>query len=786
MKRPLCCFALSLAILIGIFQFMPSVFQLTLCIASGVAVLFTILILKPKFIRKLIFIVLFAVFVSSGLLFTWNHCYIEPVSYFHERPSNVTGYITDLESETDYGYTYIFKSERIESGGVEYTRPFKIVLFTNDKLSAKPYERVTVSVMTKLPDEASYARDMDTRAYYKSKGVYLQASLKSELLMESSGEMAGSGLMRFALSLKEHTVDALFSSDKISYENAALSSAVTTNYKGRLSSEQKDVFAAAGLSHMLAASGMHLSILAFAILRLFGTVRIPRKISLTLCLAAVIIFSAIAGFSVSIVRAAVMFFVMALSSMLDESYDAYTSLALACAAILIHDPFAIGDAGFILSAVSTLGILLFARPLQNTLLIKRDGRVWSIVNYFIGILCITLSATAASLPFNMVIFGGISLVSPVTNILVVWLLPLMFVLCALIAVFSQFGISVIFESVLDFICRYITNVSSSLIWHPVSYAVTEGFPYYIWMAYAASVVIICAASKSIRRASAVCLVLASFICTNLFTGAYAPHYDDTGLRLTVMDAGQGQCVILQSRDKNIMIDCGTSSSGYDIGRIASEYMKKNRITNLDAVILSHYHDDHANGVGYIIANVKTKAVLMPDVSDDEGMKREIYDIAKKRNIDIIDVDSDMSIDIGGSVINIYANQMYGFDGLERSDANEKNIAVHIDFGESDILVQGDLSGEDECYLSEIHALECDVLVAAHHGSKYSTYDDFLYDVTPHIAVISSGADNSYGHPAPETLDRLSLLGTKVFRTDECGNVIIDTKGDGEFTVFTKK
>ncbi|MBR2742737.1 MAG: DNA internalization-related competence protein ComEC/Rec2 [Clostridia bacterium] len=790
MRRPLCLFAAALSLSLAVMQFASSRVALAVCAVCAAAVLFIVLFLRRDAVTRPAFIVVFALFFAAGLIFIWTHSYIEPVYRFDERPSHITGYITDLESKTAHGYKYTLRCERIESGGEALARPFDIELYTNEPISAKPYERIRLAAIPTVPDTADSDRDMDTRAYLRSKGIYLTASLKSQLLMTKTGETCGSAFLRGALALKSHIIDTLFSNGKLSYENAALAAAVTTNYKGRLSSAQKAAFSSTGLSHVLAASGMHLSILVFGVLLLFRMIGVRRRYALLLSLAAVVGFAAVAGFSVSVVRSGVMFFVMAIALAAGKSYDSYTALACAATAILFHNPFAIGDAGFILSAVSTLGILLFYRPLHNTLTIKRRGAFFAVINYFLGLICVTLAATSLAVPFTMFIFGGVSLVAPLSNILVVPLIPVIFILCALTAIFSATPAGAFFAMLIEPVCSYILAVVGTLSQWSFSYLATRGEQYYIWVAFAAAAAIICASSGGrIKRSSAVCIILASLLFTGLYTGPAAPPKTyDTGFRLTVLDVGQGQCALLEGGGRVFVLDCGTSSYGYDAGEAASEYLKRNGVNHIDAVILSHYHDDHANGVARLISDIKTDMLIVPEWGDDDGVKESLEMCARESGADVLGVAHDSQVDAGELTLRIYADHMYDITGEGGGDynANEKNLSIYIECGESSALIEGDMPGEDEGYLSQTRDMDTDVLLAAHHGSKYSSYPDFLNAATPNIAVISVGADNYYGHPSDETLGRLTGMGAHVFRTDTDGTVVIDTAGDGVFTVYHSK
>ncbi len=790
MRRPLLLFAFSLALSLAVLQFAPPAVSLFVCAACAAASLVIILFFKKAAIGRPYFIILFALFFSGGLLYLWGHAYIEPVYYFDGRPSHITGYICDLESKTNYGYKYTLKCETIESGGVSYSRPFDVALYTNAPLKAKPYERITLTAVTSLPREADEGRDMDTRAFLRSKGVYLEAALKSERLLKETGEVCGNAFLRGALDLKRHVTDSLLKDGVMSPENAALAAAVTTNYKGRLSQHQKEVFASVGLSHMTAASGMHLSILVFSVLLLFRMAGVRRKYALIAALCVVVGFAAVAGFSVSVVRAGVMFFVMSLAFIFGRSYDSYTSLGLAAVCILFQNPYAIGDAGFVLSASSTLGILLFSGKLARVLTIKKKGAFFAVLNYLLGIICVTLSATALSAPFSMFIFGGLSLAAPVSNLLAAPLLPVIFVLTALSAALYTTPAAHIVLYMLDGVCTYISGMSGALSRLPYAYLATKGDEYYIWLAFAAAVVMTAYASwGKIKARHAVCMILSSLLFVGVFAGpAVPPRESDEGFRLTALYVGQGQCLILESEDKTFVFDCGTSTYGEDAGQTAAEYLKRNGTRRIDALVLSHYHDDHANGAARLMSNIKTDMLVIPAWGDDEGVMEGLVRTADELGTDVYTVAGDCTLSAGGLALHIYADYMYdrGEDEAKDYNANEKNLAVLAQYGESRALIEGDITGEDEGYLSETEDMETDVLVAAHHGSKYSSYADFLNIATPDIAVISAGRGNSYGHPSEETLDRFERLGAQVWRTDTDGNVVIDTRGDGNFSVYQRK
>ncbi len=785
MKRPLFCFAICFSISLAILQYASGGLLLIVGATSALAAV-AAAVFFPRLICRLPFAAVLAVVLSCGLLFMWSYCTISPLKYFDDRPAQVTGYLTDLETNTKYGFKYTMRAESLKSGEETYSEPFKIVIYTNEPISnAQPCERITLDMILSLPDTAEYEGDFDSRKYLRSKGIYLEGTLKSELLLENSHKQCGTLLERSAYKIKRYATDTLFSSKQLSYDNAALTCAITMNYKGRLSNVQRASFAAIGLSHIAAASGMHVSILAFGVLLLLHMLKVRKKYSMTICVAAIVMFAAVAGFSVSIIRSGVMFLIMALAYIFDRSYDSYTSLGFACILILVQNPYAIDDVGFILSATSTLGILTFDRPLRKALIIRRDGISFGILNYFLGLISLTLAATALSVPFNMFIFGGLSLISPLSNVLVVPLLPVIFILFLIICMTAPFSIDAPFAYLLNTVCDYISSVSGALAELPMSYLITDDKMYVIWLAFAIAVVMICYASKNrIPRTGAVCLILVSFLCVGAVAGDKLPERDSEGFRLIVMDVGQGQCALLLSGDYNIMIDCGSSSSNRDVGLEIPMFLKRNGIYSIDALIVSHYHDDHTNAARQVMSQIKVKQLFMPDIDDGSAVKSALAEAASAKGCKITNVDRNMAIDTGEAKITLITDCMYR--PIVTSDANENNLVVRADYNDTSALIMGDLEEEDEGYLTECGFAECDVLLVAHHGSSTSSCEYFLNCATPELSVISVGRDNSYGHPTEDTLERLSKYSAAVFRTDTDGSVVIDASDGGKLKCTLKK
>lgn len=232
-------------------------------------------------------------------------------------------------------------------------------------------------------------------------------------------------------------------------------------------------------------------------------------------------------------------------------------------------------------------------------------------------------------------------------------------------------------------------------------------------------------------------------------------------RITVLDVGQGQCILLQSEGRNYLVDCGSYSESYAADRAAGMLLSQG-ITRLDGVILTHFDSDHAGGVAYLLTRVSADYLFLPDCPDEDETSQALYSYTEGA---VQTVMKDMVVSFGNTKISIIPSKT-------ASSNNESGLAILFQTKNCDILITGDRSEKGELELIEHMTLpELEVLIVGHHGSKTSTCRELLIKTSPEIAIISVGADNSYGHPADEVLQRLEKFGCKIYRTDLSGTII---------------
>lgn len=241
-----------------------------------------------------------------------------------------------------------------------------------------------------------------------------------------------------------------------------------------------------------------------------------------------------------------------------------------------------------------------------------------------------------------------------------------------------------------------------------------------------------------------------------------------------VDVGQGDCTLITYNGDSVLIDAGPVSAG----EAAAEYVK-NYVDEIDYFIITHPHEDHMGGAADIFDNIEVANVIMPEKEVDTRFYQNAMERIEEQNINVIYSEAHAVYDTGNIKITI-------IDSLNPDDDNLNNLSIiaRIDVGSTSIMTTGDAEVEAEMQVVENYTsitgsalydrsiLDCDILQVGHHGSSTSSTSEFLDLVTPGVAVISCGVDNSYGHPHQETLDLFAQYGFEVHRTDLSGTIVL--------------
>lgn len=244
------------------------------------------------------------------------------------------------------------------------------------------------------------------------------------------------------------------------------------------------------------------------------------------------------------------------------------------------------------------------------------------------------------------------------------------------------------------------------------------------------------------------------------------------LFLTMVDVGQADGFFLEQNGKTAVIDCGTVSTGKDM----VEYLKQQGVTRLDYVIGTHPHEDHMGGMYEIITNFEVGTIVIPEVTQNDitskwyaKLMKEIKDA--KHTVDYPEV---------GEIYTLGDTKMevLGPEEEPESNINNYSIVMKITFGTMDILMTGDAETDlEEEIIASGANLDAEILKVGHHGSDTSSSNEFLDAVNPEYALISTKVGNKYEHPIKSVMENLRERDIEVYRTDECGTVVLTITSD---------
>ena len=743
--RRLAAFTASFALGIYLAQYLLPAEHL-FPLAAGCFAAACLALLLPGLWRKRALLIGTGLALALGWNWLYGYAVRDPLVGLSGRSGTASMALLEYAVPTDYGAKVTVKLEGYPLGKVVYYGG-------EDLLDLRPGQTVTAQV--KFQDAARLREDTITN--FTSQGVFLLAYQRGEDAVYGEGS-AGSPRWwpaRAARAMQDHVAE-LFDGDE-----AAFLSAILTGDTSGLSEEARSDLSEAGLSHILAVSGMHCGFLLTLILLVTGRHR--RRLLAALALPILVFYTILTGASPSVVRACIMVLFVLAAPLFQRDSDPPTTLSAALFLILLANPFAAASISLQLSFGAMAGLLWLTPRIQDLLLGEKSrGRVYRLLA---SSLSATVGAMVFTVPLCAVYFGSLVLISPVSNLLCLTASSAVFMLglLAVLASFLWLPLGAVIGFLPALLTKYIlwtSGVLASLPYHAV-YLTNPYLKYWLVFLYGLFAAAYFLRPRA-RRKYAVATVLAAMsLAVTVWLGA--PHYTRSGLDAYVLDVGQGESVLLSSGGQFALVDCGSRNSWYDAGGIAADHLATMGCGTLDYLILTHYDYDHVSGVTELLARTRVDTLLLPDVADDAGMRLQVELAARDHGADIRYVRTETALPLGRSSLTIYP------PGDVKGD-NEQCLAILCTYGDYDLLITGDMNMAAERQLiAEYDLPDIEALVVGHHGSKSSTSEELLEAVTPEVGIISVG-DNSYGHPTEDALRRLVLADVDICRTDKQGTV----------------
>lgn len=629
--------------------------------------------------------------------------------------------------------------------------------------------------------------EFDAAQYYEIRGYLF--SLKTVRIEWQGGKRDRLGKALYEI----RRSGAVLFRQLLGEEDGAVASAMVLGIKKGMDPEQKELYRDAGIAHLLAISGLHVTMLGAAFQKLLEAIRLPRHVTALLAAAFVFCYGQMTGMSVSTLRAMILFFLMLAAGLLGRTADPLTGLAVAACVILLPNPQYLKDAGFQLSFSAVAGAVVLVPVLQERGLTggeKEHSRKEKILCRAWKNMTASLGITLATLPvllFHYYKWNPWSVIAnlaaiPLMGVLLPWLLvlaaggtvlhflPGAMPVLKLLALPAR-GIFLLYRM----LCHMILQLPGS--------SLHTGMPKGWQIAlYCIGLLLLILWGRKICPALRLPLAV-------LLTAVFLIRLPGP-LQITMLDVGQGECVCLETPKHHFyLIDAGSTSN-----RSAGKYqmipfLEYSRADRLEAIFITHWDEDHVNGLEEILEwaqkeRISVGRLLLPQTELWDEELQSLLGLAERYGILVERIRAETVMKDG----ELSLTCLHPYAGETVTDRNASSLVLKLEANSFRALFTGDLEAEGEEWLVRSYGsrmLKADVLDAGHHGAANATGENFLRAVSPGAVLISCGKNNSYGHPAKETLKRIDGQQAACFVTADCGAVTVRAEKEG-FRVRTFK
>ena len=569
-------------------------------------------------------------------------------------------------------------------------------------------------------------------------------------------------------------------------KDAPVFEAIVLGEKTGLDSEIRMRYQLAGIVHILAISGLHISILGMGLYKLIKRVGFGIWPAGIFSLAVMLQYGMMTGGSVSTLRAITMFLIAMGARITGRIYDMPSAVSVTAMMILAESPAYLLDSGFLLSFGCVLGICVASERICALAGAKRKGT---------KVFCESVALWLVTLPVMLKFFGEASLAGLVLNLAV---LPSVGVVlaggvAAMILGFVSIptGRVMIFPArVLLFLYERLCELAGRSRWCTWIGGEPEIWQITIYYAILVAVLLIgqyikesdqtkISRKQHILRISGIVLLILSILTLGKQSFRYS--FKNQTLQITCLDVGQGDGILIRTPDnKHYLIDGGSSSQS-ELGRYCLlPALKSMGISCLDGIFISHTDKDHLSGVQELLeymekglTTIRAAYLVLPGWTEPPEAWTDLASAAQKAGIKTVTGNAGNIIRSGAAAFEI----LWPESTARGKDVNEEAMVMELTYGDFRMLFTGDIGADTEKKLLSAGCLnDIDCLKVGHHGSGYSSSEEFLKKVKPELSIISCSSTNTYGHPSPETVKRLKDCGSQIEYTMKNGAIILETNG----------
>ena len=698
--------------------------------------------------------ILFVVFAISVCWASWNFSnhkqHLLNLEY-QSKSIQLIGHVTGLPDKKSNRTRFQFRIDHIVAG--KNVKPDHLVSFADQLIQLSCYrcpleflpdQKWLLTVRLKRPHGYASWGAFDFEKYLFRKKIiargYVRTKEEVQLLSTTT---------RTIDSFRWQISQQLQQSENSLSAGRAMIAALMIGDKSLLSSSQKSIFQATGVSHLMAISGLHIGLVFVSVAWILKWMLMPvarifewqprQRIVLLPALLAAFTYSALAGFAVSTQRAFIMLLVFVICRFCAREVSLLKVLMIAAVVILFFDPFSILDSGFWLSCTAVVLIAYASRADKKLSLLRLQPILW-----------------LGMLPLTLFFFGQVSIVSPLINLVLVPVFCLVLIPLVLISLFLlQVGLvelhsmllsflTIVFDWLylcLEFIQQMpLASISpSSLVFVQL---VSVGFlGALVWKKH------------THRLKLSMCCILLAF--------AKPVTLQDGEIVVAVLDVGQGLSIVVETKNSVLVYDTGAAyPGGFNLTEaVLLPYLRSRGIQKIDTLIISHNDNDHAGGFDVLGDRFQVDRVLASNFNDLKPIKR-----AAKHNV----CHADQEWRSGGVLFEILSP---GFDTPQGD--NNRSCVLRISNNSSTLLLTADIELATERWLVTAQpSLKADFLLVPHHGSKTSSSAEFLEAIGAKFALLSVGYASRYGHPHPVVMNRYKKVNSNVVSTADNGSILL--------------